>query len=131
VIDFEDDGPQYPETADDEAVQAAFARWEGEHRVRVESAAGQAVRVPAVMFESSDHFLVLPAECRTLAVAARAATVEDARRAIEADADELEALRAESDPPDVDGAAANLLAHVRRVGDYLERAAEFGGCRCD
>ena len=132
VIDFENEGPRWRHS-DEEASEAAFVRWEAERRVRMEAASdgGRPVTVAAVLFGASNGHHIYPAECRALAAAARNATVEDARRAIEADEREMELLREEHDPPDVDAASRSLLKIVQDIGAYCEQAAAFGGFKAD
>jgi hypothetical protein len=121
VVDHES-RPVAPLDPDDEnAWAAAELLWESERATGFEVHPDRFVRVPAVIFESMDDRLLLPAECRAMATAFRSAGLEHFRDALVREVGDAYPIT------DADAQAWQERAHV--FADFLDAAAIYGGCR--
>jgi hypothetical protein len=151
VLDTNDPGPALPPNVDqlddaeyERVYEAAFRRWEAEHAVR--AGVADEVKVPANKFWSNEGWALSERQCRVLADAVRASTVEDLREVFESDpenmrsyqvwgemlempavADTVKALQGERPP--LDEYVAELHAGLLPLADYLEAAASYLGTR--
>jgi hypothetical protein len=145
VIDTETDGPILPPNVEKLDVETyeriydvAHKRWAAEQMVRATSL--DAIKVPAVKFNSNDGWVLTARECLMLAEVLRSVSLADIRAAFEADEENLkswnvwgeipEQLRqAVGERPSYEQHMSDLRDGAQDLGAFLERAAEFSGVR--